>query len=80
MYSHHTGCIVVNLFKTPFSMASMLNHSKIVRTNDPEGQGYCAVTRDARTRAACYSGAQARREEGGARRWGQQCRYMRAPR
>ena len=35
-------------------MASILNHSKIVRTNDPEGQGYCAATRAARTRAACY--------------------------
>ena len=26
-------------------MASILNHSKIVRTNDPEGQGYCAERR-----------------------------------
>ena len=46
-------------------------------TNDPEGQGYCAATRAARTRAACYIVV---REEGGARRWGQQGRYMRAPR
>ena len=67
----------IMLIKGAVGMASIINHSKIVRTNDPEGQGNCKATRATRTRAACYIVV---REEGGARRWGQQGRYMRAPR
>ena len=49
------------MLKGALGMPTILNHSEIVRTDDPGGQGYCA----AGTRAACYSTWCVRRGEPG---------------